>query len=267
MLKRGFIYLGSSLLVVLLSGYFAACSSMGQRPDQAHIDSFKASDNYSVDEQRFVNPRQERLDSMWNPSRIYEAFKKNLAKTNSTPTQALPQQKPDFSEFLASANSSAQSGTLKVIWFGHSSFLLNIDGKTVLIDPVFANAAPLSFLVPRFQDAVVQAEDLPPIDFIIISHDHYDHLEKDTMAYFAEKNTRFVVPLGISAYLQGWGVKAEQIEEKDWWQSAEFDGIKITATPSQHFSGRHGLGGNQTLWASWVISSANHNVYGDRPSF
>ena len=167
------------------------------------------------------------------------------------PRGLLPEIKPSLKEFLA------PSGGLKAIWFGHSSFLLNIDGVIVLVDPVFSgSAAPVSFAVKRFQDPVLSLSELPKIDYILISHDHYDHLDMNSIKFFKDKKeVKFVTPLGIGAHLEGWGISKERVFERDWWQEVQFEGITFIATPAQHFSGRGLFDRNCTQWASWIVQS------------
>ena len=154
------------------------------------------------------------------------------------------------------------SDDLKVIWFGHSSFLINMDGTIILVDPVFSGAAsPVSFAVQRFQAPVLNLQDLPEIDYLLISHDHYDHLDMDSVKFFKDKPGIFVVPLGVGAHLKGWGIEENRIIEKDWWETAQFEGVEFISAPAQHFSGRGLFDENKTLWASWIIRSPNHNLY------
>ena len=177
-------------------------------------------------------------------------------KSERAPTTKLPEVKPDLAVFADNAQS------LKFIWFGHSTILLHIQGRNVLIDPIFSGAAsPVSFLVKRFQPPVLGLTELPAIDLIIISHDHYDHLDKETIKYFSQTQAEFVVPMGVGNHLRDWGVKTASITELNWNESVEKVGLKLTATPAQHFSGRTFFDGNSTLWASWVIKSPNESVF------
>ena len=143
----------------------------------------------------------------------------------------------------------------RAMWLGHSMLSFEIDGLRVLIDPVFGAAAPQLFsgMMERASLSPVDRDELPLPDVIVISHDHYDHLEEDTVKYFAKKNVRFLVPLGVGKHLESWGVQAEQFEEFDWWQSTDIQGVEFTATPANHSSGRGILDQRSTLWASWVI--------------
>lgn len=150
-----------------------------------------------------------------------------------------------------------------VIRLGHSSIFIQISGQRWLIDPVFSDrASPFSFAGPkRFHQPPISLESLPHIDGVMISHDHYDHLDKQTIKYLANKVKHFVVPLGVDKHLVKWGVPATHIQSLDWWQSANFGKVTLTATPTQHFSGRGLFDKNETLWASYVIESETHKLF------
>lgn len=154
---------------------------------------------------------------------------------------------------------------LRATWLGHSTVVIEIGGRRVLTDPVWgARASPLSWLGPkRFQPAPVTLDALPPIDVVVVSHDHYDHLDYPTIRALAKRNVPFVTSLGVGAHLQAWGVPVANITELDWWESHHVDGsdITITAAPSQHFSGRGLKDRNATLWSSMAIRSPEHNVF------
>lgn len=120
-----------------------------------------------------------------------------------------------------------------------------------MFDPVFSTyASPVKFVAKRFQAPVVNLQDLPGIDYVVISHDHYDHLDKSTIRHFANTDTRFIVPLEVSYYLMLWGIAEENIWELDWWEKVGFGDLEFIATPAQHFSGRSLYELNKTLWAS-----------------
>lgn len=150
-----------------------------------------------------------------------------------------------------------------VIRLGHSSIFMQLDGKKWLIDPVFSErASPFSFIGPkRFHPTPISLEDLPEIDGVLISHDHYDHLDKATIKHLASTSTQFIVPLGVDKHLLKWGVSAANIHTLDWWSSFNLGSVKITATPTQHFSGRGLFDKNDTLWASYVIESQENKIY------
>jgi L-ascorbate metabolism protein UlaG (beta-lactamase superfamily) len=150
-----------------------------------------------------------------------------------------------------------------VIRLGHSSHLLKLRGKYWLIDPVFGpRASPFSFVGPkRFHAPPLKLEELPPIEGLILSHDHYDHLDVPTIEYLAQRVQRYFVPLGVRARLVGMGVAPERVAEFDWWQAAEHDGVRLTAAPAQHFSGRTLNDRNKTLWASWIVESGSQRIF------
>jgi len=184
---------------------------------------------------------------------IYEILYKSAYKT---PVRKMPQIKPDLDLFNQS------SDTLKFIWFGHSTVLLNLDGMNVLCDPMFSTyASPIKGTFKRFQQPVLTLEELPVIDVIVISHDHYDHLDKQSIQFFKHKETHFIVPLGIKHYLMQWGISAHKIEECNWHESFKIGSLNFIATPAHHFSGRSLLGHNKTLWASWVIEGKDKKVF------
>jgi L-ascorbate metabolism protein UlaG (beta-lactamase superfamily) len=150
-----------------------------------------------------------------------------------------------------------------LVRLGHSSHLLKLQGRFWLIDPVFGErASPVGFAGPkRFHAPPLRLDQLPPIEGLILSHDHYDHLDVPTIEYLAQRVQRYFVPLGVKARLVEMGVPAERVQEFDWWQSATHAGIGLTATPAQHFSGRSLTDRNRTLWASWVIESGVQRIF------
>jgi L-ascorbate metabolism protein UlaG (beta-lactamase superfamily) len=146
---------------------------------------------------------------------------------------------------------------LRATWLGHSTVLLEMAGVRVLTDPVWGErASPVTFAGPkRFQPVPVSIAALPPLDAVVISHDHYDHLDYPTILELARLDVPFFASLGVGAHLEAWGVPAARITELDWWESVELpgSGLSITAAPSQHFSGRALGGRNTTLWSSLVL--------------
>lgn len=171
------------------------------------------------------------------------------------PSSRLPEVKPHLPEFLA------PSDALKFIWFGHSTLLLNLNNHVILVDPVFHHASPMSFMVKRFQEPVLGLHELPAIDTILISHDHYDHLDGLTIDYFKAHDIAFIVPRGVGKHLRSWGVSSSKITELSWHESVSYKGTKFTAAPAQHFSGRSLFDRNQTLWVSWILEGISEKIY------
>ena len=176
---------------------------------------------------------------------------------NGSPTAELPV-KPLVPSFFTDPGGNQLNAT----WLGHSSLLINMDGYRLVTDPVFEKrVSPLG--PTRFNGAVpLDIHQVPRIDAVIISHDHYDHLNKHSVQQLAPKTHRFVVPLGVGALLVKWGIPAEKTIELGWWEEYRFDeNLTIAATPAQHFSGRGLTDRNRTLWASWVVRSPFHNIF------
>jgi L-ascorbate metabolism protein UlaG (beta-lactamase superfamily) len=160
---------------------------------------------------------------------------------------------------------SAPASGLRITWLGHSTMLFEIDGLRVLTDPVFGpRASPFSFAgAKRWHPVPVTLAQLPPIDVVLLSHDHYDHLCASTMRQLARMQMPIVTSLGVGARLEAFGVHPSRITELDWWESHTILGgaLSFTATPAQHFAGRGLRDRNQTLWSSWVLETANSRVF------
>lgn len=181
-----------------------------------------------------------------------------FGRARRTPAGVIPVESP-----LESWSRKVESG-LRATWLGHSTVLLEIDGVRVLTDPVWGErVSPLSFAGPRrFHRAPVAIEQLPELDAVIVSHDHYDHLDYPSVRELARRGVPFVTSLGVGAHLEAWGVAPNRITELDWWEEKLLLGgrLGITAAPSRHFSGR-GNGGNRTAWSSFVLRSDRHRVF------
>ncbi|NRT62221.1 MBL fold metallo-hydrolase [Clostridium saccharoperbutylacetonicum] len=151
-------------------------------------------------------------------------------------------------------------------WLGHSTFLLSIDNKKMLVDPILGTiASPVSFAGSKrykySENMMNIIDEIPPIDAVFISHDHYDHLDYQSIVKLKDKASHFFVPLGASSHLIRWGVPKEKITELNWWDEIEFQGLTISLTPSRHFSGRGMFNTNTTLWGGFVILGKNTRLY------
>ena len=151
---------------------------------------------------------------------------------------------------------------LRAIWFGHASVLLEIDGVRIMTDPILSErASPVQIVGPqRLHPPPMALEQLSGIDAVVISHDHFDHLDMATVRQLAQGGTHFYVGLGIGAHLQRWGVALAQIHEMAWWEHADVKGVRIHCVPARHYSGRRSMN-NSTLWASWMLRGPGHSAY------
>lgn len=182
------------------------------------------------------------------------------------PKQKIPVLHRSQEEFLTPPTSG-----LRITWLGHSSILIEIDGKRVLTDPVWSErVSPVSWAGPkRFFEPPLKLEDLPPLDAVVISHDHFDHLDEATLSMLKERVPLFAVPLGVDSYLEKLGIPRERIQTLDWWEDVQIGDVTLTATPARHFSGRSLFKQDPTLWAGWAIAGPKHRVFfsGDTAMF
>lgn len=177
------------------------------------------------------------------------------------PADAVPAEPP---QVLPLTQADLLQAPDRSLWrLGHSTLLLKLQGQFWLTDPVFSErASPFSFMGPkRFHAPPLSIDELPPITGVVLSHDHYDHLDYDAIQKLAPKVAHFVTPLGVGDRLIGWGVSAAKVQQFDWWQGTTIAGVKLVATPAQHFSGRSLSDGNRTLWASWVIQADDTRIF------
>ncbi|MBW2610375.1 MAG: MBL fold metallo-hydrolase [Deltaproteobacteria bacterium] len=182
-------------------------------------------------------------------------FKKG--QKDRKPYNPLPVVKLEKSEF---GNPPAEK--LQFVWLGHSSVLLEFEGKRFLFDPVFAErAGPMLSGPKRFHPIPIKVADLQALDSVIISHDHYDHLDKNVILHLAKQGLSFYVPLGVDRHLIKWGIDKSKILAFDWWDEAQIGDIKIVSTPARHFSGRILLDKDFTFWCSWVLHGRVSRVY------
>lgn len=231
--------------------------SLGARADGARLERMKASPMWSGTGFRNIAPIAAGLRDPAAPRPSLSDFLCNDGRR--VPTAPLPAVDP------RGAWLQAPETGLRATWLGHSSVLLEIDGHRVLTDPVWgARASPTQLAGPkRFQPAPVTLRQLPQLDAVLISHDHYDHLCLPTIRALAKTEVPFVTSLGVGAHLQAWGVPPGRITELDWWQTHRVPntGLDVTAAPAQHFSGRGLKDRNATLWSSLAVRGPRHGVF------
>ncbi|NOR51290.1 MAG: hydrolase, partial [Gammaproteobacteria bacterium] len=188
-------------LLILLSSYIVACTSIGSNPEGIHMDRIQKSPQYNTTEEQFQNPKE---TPIYTGKRSWTAMFIDFFFNGEerTPKQKLP-------EDTSSLNALAlKSDEVRFIWFGHSTILLEIDGKRILIDPIFSNyASPIPGIAKRFQPPVFDVDKIDNIDIVLISHDHYDHLDHQTIAKLKGRDIQYLVPLGVGEHLRYWGIE------------------------------------------------------------
>jgi len=250
-MKTLFKIIKGLLLVVafFILGYYMVkylVPSVGKAPDSKEM----ASSPY-YNKGKFVNSVPTKSAEFTQVPRILRNYFKRDVETNPT------------KDYVFSENNKQENDSiLQVNWLGHAAVLFYKNGKYVLADPMLGQrASPFNFMGPeRFSAPPILAEDLPELEAVVISHDHYDHLDYETIKKITAKTKYFYVPTGVKASLEYWGVPTEKIKEFSWWDTHSENGITITATPARHFSGRL-FSQNNTFWASWVIQMDGEKIY------
>jgi L-ascorbate metabolism protein UlaG (beta-lactamase superfamily) len=251
-LKRFFRYLGylaALLLAFLAFVAITAWPNIGTLPKGEFLARNEQSPEWHGDQ--FQNPQPMFSNLRGGILQIFES------KPGEEPDRPVP-----------TVDSSAVYKTppatgLRVTWFGHSSMLLEIDGVNVVVDPFWSErTSPFGWLGPkRWYPPPVPMDHLPRVDVVVISHDHYDHLDRASVQALYERGARFIVPLGIASHLVGWGIPNDRITQLDWWQEARVGALTIVSTPSRHASGRLSARSDQTLWTGYALVGPHHRVF------
>jgi L-ascorbate metabolism protein UlaG (beta-lactamase superfamily) len=245
---------GGLVLLLSVAGialFFSGWRAYGKRPAGARRARMEKSPNWK--DGHFVNPEPMENDLLGAALGIVH---KSRYTTPDEPVAAEPIGSGSFKMWPVT--------WLGVTWFGHSTFLVEIEGCRILIDPVWSDRiSPVSIAGPkRWYGPLIPLGQLPRIDAVVISHDHYDHLDYPTIRAMKDWNTTFVVPLGVGAHLEYWGIPAERIVELDWWERTRVRGVDLVATPARHISGRtFGIGDSGTLWSGWAFMGKLRRVY------
>lgn len=222
-------------------------------PTGKRLSRIESSPNYKDGKFQNLHPTRMIAEGVSYFSMMKEFFGKGIDRE---PTSDLPSVKTDL------RNLPREQPV--IVWFGHSSFLISIDQKNILIDPVFsARPSPVQFAGSKSYPGtrVYSADDFPDLDAIIITHDHYDHLDYKTIIALKERVLHFYAPLGVGEHLVHWGIEESRITEFDWWDAKEiFPGTELISTPARHFSGR-GFSRDRTLWTSYVLRTGAHRIF------
>ncbi|MFP4096822.1 MAG: MBL fold metallo-hydrolase [Cyclobacteriaceae bacterium] len=257
MLKMtGFIILGSLALLLLAGIIFLHTSPVfGGKASKTQKENYARFSGYQ--QGKFVNqlPTSMDMDVSEYANLTIEYIR---GTPNSKPAAALPVEKIDPAEVA-----QKDTGVTRLRWLGHSALLLETYGKTILLDPMLGpSPSPFPWLgSQRYGELPITADQLPYIDALIISHDHYDHLDYSSIRKLKDKTAHFYVPLGVGAHLSAWGVPTEKIHEMKWGDEIEHEELTFVCTPARHFSGRGLLDRDHTLWASWIIHTPSAKLF------
>lgn len=227
----------------------------GATHNQAHKDKMAQSNQY--DGKKFVNQVFTSAAGSDTDSMSDALIKFITGVPNQKPSKELAVLKIDKEQFQ-------QSDTPILTWFGHSSFLVKVAEQTLFFDPVFSQVAAPHKLLGKNRynrEFPMTPEQLPNIDAIVISHDHYDHLDYDSILQLDHKVAAYYVPMGVGSHLESWGIDSAKIIEFDWWQAHKINDLEVTFTPSRHFSGRRITNQNQTLWGGWYLKSKQYSLF------
>lgn len=241
------------MLSVITAVFYLKQPLFGQNPSGVHLEKIQQSANYRDGKFRNLIEKPVMAEGYGVFSEIYQMYFKRVA--NREPKDVIPSIKTDLKNLNPNRN--------VIVWFGHSTVFLQLNGKTFLLDPVMSGkASPLPWGIKAYKGTdIYTVDDLPNIDYVLISHDHYDHLDYETMLKLKEKVSYVVSGLGVGAHLQAWGYREDKLIERDWGQVVNLeDGVKIYLETAHHDSGR-ALKGAQNLWASYVIESGDKKIF------
>ncbi|WP_127495860.1 MBL fold metallo-hydrolase [Paenibacillus glycanilyticus] len=251
------VFIFIAIVVVLLLVLFLSIYPVfGGKPGEQTLARMKKSPHYSNGKFENVLPSAMSMSLRENLGLLMEFARGNKLASPEKEVAVMPLHPQSFKDKLA--------GQAKVTWFGHSALLLELDGKKLLLDPMLGRApSPVPWIGgKRFSGSLpIEIEELPAIDAVLLSHDHYDHLDYGSIKRLKDKVGRFFVPLGVAAHLERWGVAPDRIEEFHWWEETVWEGIHMACTPARHFSGRGLTGRNGTLWCSWVLHGREARIF------
>ncbi|MFC1532682.1 MBL fold metallo-hydrolase [Thermodesulfobacteriota bacterium] len=243
------------VFLIISAGLIMAWTQLGKTADGQRLNKVEKSPNYIGG--KFQNPIP--TDNKFGFRKILETYRDYSGGQKRIPDRPLPIVTLSKNSFSIPPDSG-----LRITWMGHSTVLIEIDGDVVLFDPVFSNrASPFSFLGPkRFHPAPISISDLPELDAVIISHDHFDHLDYKSIVQLIPKTKAFYVPLGVGSHLEYWKVPPNKIHSLDWREKRKIkQGLDLIVCPARHFSGRMMGFGDRTLWVSWVLIGDSHRIF------
>ncbi|MCX8490857.1 MAG: MBL fold metallo-hydrolase [Cyclobacteriaceae bacterium] len=243
-----------ALILFFVAGiyFFMQTAVFGARSSGKRLQEVKASANYKNKAFQNINLTPLQSENFSFAKTLWRFFN---SPSNTIPSSPLPFVRTDLKKL------DAQSAQL--VWFGHSSYFIRIDGKNILVDPIFSgHASPVFFFTTNFEGSNnYKIDDFPELDVVLITHDHYDHLDHKTIIELQSKTKLFCTSLGVGAHLERWGIPNEKIIEFDWWESKQVaTSIELTAAPAWHFSGRD-FALSKSLWSSFILKTTDYKIY------
>lgn len=243
-----------SIVVVLFvaGNLFLNQVNFGRLPKGERLERIKRSPNYRDGKFQNLHPTELMTSDKGRWKSMWEFLFSD--RTGLYPDKPLPVLRTDLKKLSKDED--------LMMWFGHSSYMLQLQGKRILVDPVFCMASPVSFINKPFKGTdIYKPQDMPDIDYLVITHDHWDHLDYQTVRQLQERVRKVICPLGVGEHFEYWGYEKEKLVEMDWQESVVLDsGFSVYCLPARHFSGR-GLTSDRTLWASFLIETSSHKVY------
>ncbi|HSZ25840.1 MAG TPA: MBL fold metallo-hydrolase [Cytophagaceae bacterium] len=243
------------IAIIALTIYlFMQKDVFGQKPEGKRLERIQKSPNYrdGVFQYPEKTPVMAENASYWKLLKIQFSKQPDREPVKPLPSVKTDLKKPPVHPYV-------------ITWFGHSSYLIQLKGQNILVDPVFGErASPVSFAGSKRYPGteVFGLGDMPLLDAVILSHDHYDHLDYEVISTLKNSNTKFYMPLGVGAHLEKWGIDPSRITELDWWEKTEvIPGISLVSTPGRHFSGRGISDRGKTLWSSYVLQTDSNKLF------
>ncbi len=257
MLKRIFLFVVLPILVVVIFVfmYLMISPRVGGRPKGDRLARIEASPNYR--DGKFQNLVETRMDMPFGVMMkvLWQVLAGGEGREPKDPIPTI--------QFDRKAWEAVPDSSYAIAWFGHSTVLIKLEGITFLVDPVFGErASAFSFAGPKRFRYTIQPrlQDLPHVDVVLLSHDHYDHLDHESVIYLKDRVNRWMMPLGVGAHLERWGVRPDRIEEFDLWNAALHGKVEISLVPTRHFSGRGLTDRFSTLWGGWVLQGGKRTL-------
>jgi L-ascorbate metabolism protein UlaG (beta-lactamase superfamily) len=254
-IKKIMIITVVTIAIILIAGFiFLQTAPFGSSPSDTRLERIKKSSNYKDGVFQNLSPTPVMAEDASYLDMLKQQFTRDSTRE---PSNAIPGIKRDLTV--------KPSGKPTITWFGHSTYMIQLDGKNILIDPVFSNStSPVQGIGNKKYSGteIYTPSDFPDIDYLMLTHDHYDHLDYQTTLDMKAKIGNYYMPLGVGSHLESWGIDTSKIHELDWWDEMDLGSdMKLVCLPARHFSGRGVTDRGKTLWASYLLITPTHKIY------